>query len=156
MNSKLSQLILFNISWIIIAINSQIAHANTPYFASLRSSETNVRAGPSLNYPIKFTYMIKSIPVKVIKDYQNWSEIEDYEGQTGWISKGLITKKRTVMVDISKSSINMYKKNKDNSEVILKLENSVIADYIQCIKNWCAIEIEDQKGWVEKKYLFGV
>lgn len=156
MHSKLAKSLVIITTWLAVILHSQIAAAKAPYFASLRATKTNVRAGPSLNYPIKFTFMMKSVPIKVIKDYQNWSEVEDYEGQTGWISKGLITKKRTVMVNISKSSINLHKKNKDNSEILLKLENSVIADYISCVKNWCAIEIQDQKGWVKRKYLFGV
>ena len=115
----------------------QVSKSN--YFASLRAMETNVRSGPGTNYPIKFTYKTKSIPVHVINDYDNWSEIEDYEGQSGWISQSLLTKKRTLIVRISKEYTNMYKKSNEQSRVIYHLENNVIGDYVKCVEEWCAI-----------------
>ena len=111
----------------------------TNYFASLRSSESNVRSGPGQNYPVKFTYKIKSIPVRVINEYDNWSEIEDYENQTGWINQSLLTKRRTVIVRISKDFTNMHKKSDEASRVLYHLENNVIGEYLGCKEMWCAI-----------------
>ena len=128
----------------------------TNYFASLRASETNVRSGPGQSYPIKFTYKIKSIPVRVINEYDNWSEIEDYEKQTGWINQSLLTKKRTLMVRISKEFTDMYNKNNEKSRIIYHLENNVIGEYLKCLENWCGIKINNKKGWVLKADLFGV
>lgn len=125
------------------------------YFASMRAMETNVRSGPGTNYPIKFTYKTKAIPVHVINDYDNWSEIEDYEGQSGWISQSLLTKKRTLIVRISKDYTNMYKKSNEKSRVIYRLENNVIGDYVKCIEDWCAIRVNDEKGWVLRSDVFG-
>lgn len=126
------------------------------YFASLRSSETNVRAGPGQNYPIKFTYKIRGIPVRVINEYDNWSEIKDYEGQTGWVTQTLLTKKRTVMTRISKTHTDMHSKDTEKSRVIYHLENNVVGDYIKCDDDWCGVKIENKKGWVKKKDLWGV
>jgi SH3-like domain-containing protein len=126
------------------------------YFASLRASETNVRAGPGSNYPIKFTYKLKGIPVRVISEYDNWSEIKDYEGQTGWVTQTLLTKKRTVMVRISKSFVDMHSKDTEKSRVIYHLENNVIGDYIKCDDGWCGVKIENKKGWVKKSNLWGI
>lgn len=125
------------------------------YFASLRASETNVRSGPGQNYPIKFTYKIRSIPVHVINEYDNWSEIEDYDGQTGWVSQSLLTKKRTLIVRISKTFTQMYKKSNRKSRVIYHLENNVIGNYVRCEDIWCAIDIKDKTGWVLRDDVFG-
>ncbi len=126
------------------------------YFASLRSSETNIRSGPGQNYPIKFTFKIKAIPVKVISEYDNWNEVRDYQGQTGWVSQNLLTKKRTLMLRISEPAVNMYNKSSVKSKIIFKLENNVIGDYGGCAANWCEIKINGKKGWVEKANLWGV
>lgn len=131
----------------------QIQEVN--YFASLRSAETNVRAGPGQNYPIKFTFKLRGIPVRVISEYDNWNEIQDYEGQTGWVTQSLLTKKRTLMVKTSKSFINMHGKNNEKSRIIFRLENNVIGDYLKCIDGWCGIKINNKKGWVQKSDLFG-
>lgn len=126
------------------------------YFASLRSAETNVRAGPGQNYPVKFTFKLRNIPVKVISLYDNWNEIEDYDGQTGWVTQTLLTKKRTVIVRTTKEFVNMYSKNSEKSRTIFRLENNVILDYIKCEEGWCAVKINNKKGWVESGNLFGV
>lgn len=131
----------------------QIQEVN--YFSSLRANETNVRSGPGQNYPIKFTYKLRGIPVRVISEYDNWNEIEDYEGQSGWVTQSLLTKKRTLMVRTSKSFINMHSKNNEKSRIIYRLENNVIGDYLKCEDEWCGIKIENKKGWVQKGDLFG-
>lgn len=125
------------------------------YFASLRSSEANVRSGPGRIYPVKFTFRARNIPVLVVTEYDNWNEIKDYEGQTGWISKSLLTKKRSLMVRTSRNTINMHKRNNLESKVILKLQTNVIGKYLGCKEEWCKMEIDKEKGWVQKKYLFG-
>jgi SH3-like domain-containing protein len=125
------------------------------YFASLRSNETNVRSGPGQNYPIKFTFKLRSLPVRVISEYDNWNEIEDYEGQTGWVTQSLLTKKRTLMVRTTKSFVNMHSKDNEKSRIIYRLENNVIGDYLKCLEDWCGIKINGKKGWVLKVDLFG-
>lgn len=125
------------------------------YFASLRSVQTNVRAGPGQHYPIKFTFKAKSIPVRVISEYDNWCEIEDYEKQTGWVSQNLLTKKHTLMVLTNKESIEMHAKNNEKSRLIFRLENFVVGDYLKCVEEWCAIKVKDKKGWVKKNEVYG-
>ncbi len=126
------------------------------YFASLRAAETNVRAGPGQNYPIKFTFKLRGLPVRVINEYDNWNEIEDFEGQTGWVTQSLLTKKRTLLVQTKKSFINMHSKNSEKSRIIFRLENNVVGDYLKCADDWCGIKVNGKKGWVAKSELFGV
>ena len=126
------------------------------YFASLRSQETNVRSGPGLSYPVKFTFQKRGLPVHVISEYDNWSEIKDYEGQTGWIANSLITKKRTLLVRTDKDFINMHKKYNAKSSILYRLENNVVGNYLKCLDDWCAISVENKKGWVERNEVFGI
>ena len=125
------------------------------YYASLRSNEANVRAGPGQQYPIKFTFKLRGIPVKVISEYDNWNEIQDYEGQSGWVTQSLVTKRRTLMIRTTKSFVDMHSKNKESSKVLLRLENNVIGDYLKCLEDWCAMKVNNKKGWVRKEYIFG-
>ena len=125
------------------------------YFASLRASETNIRSGPGQNYPIKYTFKLKGIPVRVISEYDNWNEIEDFDGEKGWVTQSLLTKKRTLIVNTDKSFVNMHKKASEKSKIIYRLENYVIGDYLKCNEKWCSIKINNNRGWVDKKELFG-
>jgi len=126
------------------------------YFASLRSPETNVRSGPGLSYPIKFTFQKVGLPVHVTSEYDNWSEIRDYEGQTGWIANSLITKKRTLLIRTHKDFINMHKKYNAKSSILYRLENNVVGDYIKCLDDWCAMSVKNKKGWVARSEVFGI
>ncbi len=125
------------------------------YFASLRASETNVRAGPGQQYPVKFTFKAKSLPVRVISEYDNWNEIEDYEGQTGWVNQSLLTKKRSLLIRTTQSFVNMHSKSNEKSRVLYRLENHVIGEYLGCEAKWCFVRINDKKGWVLKSAVFG-
>jgi hypothetical protein len=153
------QLTKFAIILIIFLLNSnsfatkQIEEVN--YFASLRSSETNVRSGPGSNYPIKFSYKLRNIPVKIVSEYDNWYEIQDYEGEKGWVMQSLITKKRFLMTYSNNKIIDLYSKKNTNSKIIYHLENYVIGEYIDCENIWCQIKINEKKGWVLSKDLFG-
>ncbi len=136
-------------------ISELYANSQKSYFVSLRSSKTNVRSGPSTIYPVKFTYKLRSIPLTVINEYDNWNEIRDYEGQTGWISKNLLSKNRTLMIRTNKKNISMHSKQNEKSRIIYKLENNVIGNFIKCSKEWCKIEINDKLGWVKKRFIYG-
>jgi len=125
------------------------------YFASLRGAETNVRAGPGQNYPIKFSFKARFVPVRVISEYDNWNEIEDYEGQSGWVSQSLLTKKRTLLIRTNKEFVNMYSKNNEKARVLYHLENHVIGEYLKCAEGWCALKVNDKKGWVRGVDVFG-
>ena len=125
------------------------------YFASLRSGETNVRSGPGKNYQVKFTYKLSKIPVHVISEYDNWNEIEDYDGQTGWVSQSLLTKRKMLMVRTNKDFVNMHSKANEKSRIIFRLENKVIGNYIKCRNDWCALKVKNKKGWVKRSNLWG-
>ena len=125
------------------------------YFASLRAGKVNVRAGPGTNYSIKYTFRKRGIPVRVISSYDNWNEIEDFEGDSGWINKNLLTKRRTIIVMTNKSFINLHLAPAEKSRILLRLENNVVAALIKCNDNWCGIKIDGQKGWVLKKDIYG-
>ena len=137
-----------------ILATQQIQEVN--YFASLRSNETNIRSGPGANYPIKFTFKLRNLPVKIVSEYDNWCEIEDYEGSRGWVAQNLITKKRHLMTFSKKNIIDIHAKKNETSKVIFHLENYVIGEYLKCEESWCALKINDEKGWVLSSDLYGV
>lgn len=125
------------------------------YFASIRASKANIRSGPGQHYPVKFTFNARSIPVHVVSEYDNWNEIKDYQDNTGWINKSLLTKRRSLIIITSLNRISMYNKPDDKSRMLLYLKNFVIGDYLECKDDWCRMKIEGKKGWVRKNHLFG-
>jgi SH3-like domain-containing protein len=104
----------------------------------------------------RVTFKLRGVPVKVISEYDNWNEIKDYDGETGWVNQNLLTKKRMAMIKTAKTFVNLHSAETEKSRVILRIENNVVAELIKCSGDWCGIKIEGKKGWVDRKELWGV
>jgi len=125
------------------------------YFASLRSSKSNIRFGPGMNYDVKYILKLKLMPIKVTAEYDNWLEIKDFEGEEGWVNKSLITKRKTSIVVTNKKFITVHKSDFSKSKTVVRLENNVILDVVKCTQDWCYIKVESKKGWVKKSSIWG-
>lgn len=130
------------------------------YFASIKSSEVNVRKGPNSRYPIQWIFKKKGEPVEVIAQFEHWYKIKDYSGEEGWVKSAMINKKRTAIVSnnnkTSENYVNLFIKPSDNSQIIAKIEFSKRIDLVECTKEWCRTKIGNLDGWIEKTYLWGV
>src|SRR5512147_2561435 len=73
-------------------------HLPLPRFASLDSSEANLRAGPGKDYPILWVYQRKGLPVEIIQEFDTWRRIRDRDGTVGWVQQNLLSGKRTGLI----------------------------------------------------------
>src|SRR6056297_510066 len=69
-----------------------------PRFASLKSSEVNLRKGPNVKYPIVWTYKRKGYPMKIIAEFENWRKLKDKNGDSGWVHINLLSNSRKAVV----------------------------------------------------------
>lgn len=144
---------IFAIVIFLFSFNCYSAVSNNVFFVSLRSNEVNLRSGPGNEYPIKFVYQIKNIPLKVLGEYENWYRVQDKDGDEGWLNKNLTTKRRTLIV-INGTQL-MYKKNNTKSNPIFRLEENVIVKMDKCNNHWCKVEANNRTGWLESKNVWG-
>jgi len=83
---------------------SKIAANEDNFFLSLKNQEVNLRQGPSFEYPIKFTYKKRYLPVIIIDRSETWREIKDFENNFGWIHISQLSKKKSA-INIKNNSI---------------------------------------------------
>lgn len=126
-----------------------------PRFVSLKNEETNVRTGPGTRYPIAWVYHRAGMPVEVVEEYDLWRKVRDVEGTTGWVHKTLISGRRNVMIRGREARVVRIDHAPD-AKPLLKAEPMVIARLMECNPGWCRIQVGGRKGWLEKKYLWGV
>ena len=69
-----------------------------PRFVSLRSDQVNLRVGPGENYPIQWVLTRKEMPVEIIKEFEHWRMIHDWQGTEGWVHERMVSSKRTVAI----------------------------------------------------------
>ena len=126
-----------------------------PRYVSLKSNDANIRVGPSKNYPIEIKYIEKNYPLKVIEEYEDWRKVEDFKKNVGWIHKSLISGTRTgIILSNDKTTIRIL--NTLDGNVIGEIGKGNIVYLEKCKIDWCLISAGKFKGWIDKKYIWGV
>ena len=122
-------------------------------FLSLKNNEVNLRQGPSFEYPIKFVYKKKFLPIEVLDKSETWIKIRDFENNSGWIHISQVSKKKSAINKKNNSII--YKKPTIFSKPIAKLETGRLMLIKKCKVKWCKITSGDYEGWIFKNALWG-
>lgn len=125
-----------------------------PRFASLQSSQVNMRTGPGEAYPILWTYQRANLPVEIIQEFELWRQIRDHDGIVGWVKGTLLSGKRHVMVRDRRRTLRA--EPDAQARAIAHLEPGVILRVLECGSEWCRLEIQGHRGWLPKGEAWGV
>ena len=129
-----------------------VCEKNT-YFLSLKKDKVYVRHGPGKNYPIKYIYKKKFLPIKVIDKKDNFRRIIDHKKNSGWIHRIMLRKLNSLIVLEEKI---VFKKNTKFSKPLAKLEKGRLVIIKKCKLNWCKIQTGDYIGWIDIKNVWGI
>lgn len=137
-------------------INSDINVRPVPRFASVKFEEVNVRFGPGKNYPVKYILKRKNMPVKIIKEFDNWYLLEMVDASTAWVHKSQLSGNRYGFIDIA-GYAKLYKSRED-ANVIAKIGNGHVVKINRCIRDsaFCEVSIKDSHGYIKKTDFFGL
>lgn len=122
-------------------------------FVSLKSSEVNLRVGPGKEYPISWILMRANLPISLLAEFDQWRKIKLMDGTTGWVHKNMISRRPSAVI-VTDFAI-LYKHSSEKYP-IAKIEKDVILRILKRDDDWVKVEINNQKGWVKKKCLWGV
>ena len=128
------------------------AFSNENYYLMLKNSKVNVRMGPGLDYPVKFIYKKKYLPVKVIDKKENFRKVIDHKKNSGWIHISQLKKVNSVIV---LSNRILFKKPTFNSKPIANIESGKLFVLEKCKKNWCKISSQNYSGWINMDNVWG-
>ena len=151
MNSLIRFLIFiffFNFLFIVYSFGD-----GTDYFLTLKYNRVKVRQGPSFEYPVKFIYKKKHLPIKVIDSSDNFKKIIDLKKNSGWIHVSQLTKKKSA-INIYDLSI-AFKKPNIYSQPLARLEKGKMVIIKKCRDEWCKITSGGYGGWIFKNSLWG-
>jgi SH3-like domain-containing protein len=125
-----------------------------PRFVSLRSDQVNLRVGPGENYPIEWVLTRKEMPVEIIRQFENWRMIRDWQGTEGWVHERMVSGKRGVVVKGGTRAL--HRQPSPVSPVVARAEPGVIARLLECRADWCRVETGDISGWLQRGDIWGV
>ena len=125
---------------------------NNNYFLILKNNKVNVRHGPGFDFPIKFIYKKKNLPVKIIDKKENFRRIIDLKKNSGWIHSSQLSKKKSIIILEDKI---LFKKPTEYSKPIAKILTGRLLIIKNCKKEWCKIIVDNYSGWVKTDNVWG-
>ena len=146
-------LIIFVLFFLILFFFPDSFANESKKFLSLKNNEVNLRQGPSFEYPVKFIYKKKYLPIEILDKSETWRKIKDFENNSGWIHVSQLSKKKSAIC--KKNNSVLYKKSTIFSKPIAKLEIGRLVLIKKCKVKWCKITTGGFKGWVFKSSLWG-
>lgn len=112
----------------------------------------NIRSGPGTNHEIMFEAE-KYYPFKLLKKTGNWYQIEDFEGDIGWIYKSLLRKMSSVITIKPKCNIRSGPSIKD--QIVFVSERGVPFKVITRKGKWVHVRhSEGHEGWIHQSLVW--
>ena len=125
-----------------------------PRFASMRSDEVNVRAGPGTRYPVEWVFQRRNMPVEVVAEFDTWRRIRDWQGTTGWVHQSMLVGKRNMVVTAPQAAL--LRTPEPGAAPVARLEAAVQGEILSCKGGWCRIRVQNHRGWIERAAIWGV
>ena len=147
---SVQKLLILLLLTLIFPINISAKENN--YYLILKNNEVNVRYGPGFDYPIKYVYKKKNLPIKVIDKKENFRRIIDFKKNSGWIHVSQLKKGKSLI--LLKDQI-LFSKPTKYSKPILKILKGRLLLVKKCKKKWCKVKTEDYLGWIVINNIWG-
>lgn len=128
-----------------------------PRFVNLKANETWGRIGPSFDYPVRFVFQRKGLPVRVIAETRdnNWRKVVDHEGESMWIHQSQLVTSRDVLINRD-GGVTLRAGPKPEAKIRATLQQGVLARLEECDRRWCLVTVQHFRGWVPQNALWGV
>lgn len=127
----------------------------TPYMASIQSGRAMMRSGPGQNYPGRWLYVRRDLPIRVVRIYGDWRMIEDPGGTRGWMLKSMLSDQRTGIV-VGEGLAELRAAADDGAEVRFRAQPNVVGRVSRCADNWCYFDVQGRGGYIRVDRLWGV
>lgn len=125
-----------------------------PRYVSLRSGKVNMRRGPGLEYRIDWVFQRPGLPVRIVDEYGHWRRISDSDDTAGWVYHALLTSRRMALV--VDPEVTFRAAPEDTAAPTAVAEQGVVAQLLECRREWCRLEAGGSVGWVRKTGIWGV
>ena len=137
------RVLVFFIAYIVFVL--PIVDVFADEFVMLKNNKVNVRYGPSFEYPIKYVYLKKNLPIKVIDKKENFRRIIDHKHNSGWIHTSQLKKSSSII--LTKNQF-IFSKPTKFSEPVAIAEKGKLILIKKCKENWCKSTNNEITGWI--------
>jgi SH3-like domain-containing protein len=126
-----------------------------PRFATLRSSEVDLRAGPGFRYPIRWVYHRLGMPVEIEREFGVWREVLTPDGAHGWMHEATLTGRRDGIVIGARHALRAG--DSADARAVAILEPGVVVRLLLCTPGaaWCRVQVAAFRGWLPRTDFWG-
>ncbi|MEA3466913.1 MAG: SH3 domain-containing protein [Thermodesulfobacteriota bacterium] len=120
---------------------------------SIAREIVNMRSGPATSYEVLWK-LGKGYPLQVVGSRKDWYKVQDFEGDSGWIHKRLVS--RTPHVVVKKKIINIRSRPGTQHELIAKAKRGTVFQTIASVKGWVKVRHRGGiTGWIARRLVWG-
>ena len=125
---------------------------------SVNSDSVNLRSGPGTSFDVKWEYG-KGFPLQVVTKKGDWVKVSDFEKDSGWIYKPLLTRKGHMIVKVFKNQnkkVNIRSGPGTKYRIVGKAYYGVVFETLEQKNGWARIKHETGLvGWIKRSLLWG-
>jgi SH3-like domain-containing protein len=127
-----------------------------PRFASLRSDDVNMRAGPGTRYRIDWVYKRRDLPVEIEREFDVWRWVRDSDGTHGWVHQATLMGRRSFVVQ--KTEATLRSEANDTASAVAILQPGVIGRIRSCpaSSDWCEVQTGSYRGYLRRGTFWGL
>jgi len=146
------------IVFLVILLVFSVSTANAITMLSVDGDNVNLRSGPGTKYQVKWEYG-KGFPLKVHTKKGDWVKVSDFENDSGWIYKPLLSSKGHMIVKVFKNQnkrINIRSGPGTSYSVVGKAYYGVVFETLEQKQGWAKVRHETGLiGWIKRTLLWG-
>ena len=129
-----------------------------PRFVSVKAKPANVRVGPGTDYPLKWTFVRRFVPVEITAEFGLWRRVRDWDGSSGWVLGALLSGRRTALAApwLMGKTIALRSDGAAKAPLIARVQPKVFVHIEGCNGQWCRVRVHGAGGYIRQTLLWGV
>ncbi len=112
-----------------------------------------MRRGPSTQMRAMWDYRRVGLPLRIIAVREDWRQVQDPGGVTGWMHKRLLSGQRTAIVTGDLQP--MHEAPDSESVASYRAEAGVVGRLGECRNGWCEFDVSGRYGWIAADGIWG-
>lgn len=125
-----------------------------PYWASISRPRAIMRRGPASEMRAMWEYRRVGLPLRVLAIRDEWRQVQDPDGITGWMHRRLLTGRHTAIVTGSAAAA-MRVNPRGDAAVAWRAAPGVIGQLGECANGWCQFDVDGRTGWISTNAIWG-
>lgn len=131
---------------------SRFSGKPVPRFESLRHEKVNGRVGPGEDYPVRWEYTRKGLPMLILKESGDWRYVQDPQGDEVWIKRTQLAARQNA---VAMADFVLKAGRAPDSADVANIGAGALLELGTCDADQCQVTAGSFRGWAPRRQLWG-